>query len=163
MQIAVQIPCFNKRAKRKILHHPKFYYFDAGVYQQLRPKCPLDSPEEIGGAALETLFLQHARAIIDYAQLDLKIYYWRTVTQLEVDFILYGEQGLFAFEIKSKRSCQKKDFTALKKFREDYSMAQCYLLYTGDRAERHGDITLLPIRDALFQLPELLGVKSSMV
>ena len=37
-----------------MVQHPKFYYFDAGVYRKLRHSGPLDSPEEIDGAALET-------------------------------------------------------------------------------------------------------------
>ncbi len=153
--IAVQIPCFTKRAQRKLVQHPKFYYFDAGVYHYIRPRGPLDIPEEIGGAAFETLFLQHLRAIIDYERLDLKIYFWRTATQIEIDFIVYGENGLFAFELKSTRHIRNKDFSALKIFKKDYPIAQCYLIYTGDYAEQHGDVRVLPIRDALFQLTSI--------
>lgn len=154
--IAVQIPCFTKRAQRKLVQHPKFYYFDAGVYQYIRPRGPLDIPEEIGGSAFETLFLQHLRAIIDYERSDLKIYFWRTTTQIEVDFIVYGEKGLFAFELKSTAHIRKKDFSGLKAFKADYPIAHCYLIYAGDHAEQHDDIHVLPIRDALFQLSEIL-------
>ncbi len=35
--------------------HPKFYFFDAGVYRAIRPRGPLDTPDEIDCAALETL------------------------------------------------------------------------------------------------------------
>lgn len=153
--IAVQIPCFTKRAQRKLVQHPKFYYFDAGVYQYIRPRGPLDLPEEVGGAAFETLFLQHLRAMIDYERLDLKIYFWRTTTQVEVDFIVYGENGLFAFELKSARHIRQKDLSGLKIFKKDYPIAQCYLIYAGDHVEQHGDIRVLPIREALFQLPNL--------
>jgi uncharacterized protein len=154
--IAIQIPCFTKRAQRKLMQHPKFYYFDTGVFWKLRPKGPLDTPNEIGGAAFETLFLQHLRAIIDYYRLDLSIYFWRTTTDLEVDFILYGEQGLFAFELKSRRYVDRKDFSALKAFQQDYPIAHCYLIYGGEHAEKHGDITLLPLLQALFKLPDIL-------
>jgi len=154
--IAVQIPCFTKLAQRKLVQHPKFYYFDAGVYQYIRPRGPLDIPEEIGGAAFETLFLQHLRAIIDYERLDLKIYFWRTTTQIEVDFIVYGENGLFAFELKSAQHIRNKDLSGLKIFKADYPIAQCYLIYTGDHIEQRGDIRLLPIRDVLFRLSEIL-------
>jgi hypothetical protein len=41
---------------------PKFYLFDTGVYNQLRPRGPLDSPNEIGGMCLEGLVLQHLKA-----------------------------------------------------------------------------------------------------
>lgn len=154
--IAVQIPCFTKRAQRKLVQHPKFYYFDAGVYQYIRPRGPLDIPEEVGGAAFETLFLQHLRAIIDYERLDLKIYFWRTITQVEIDFIVYGENGLFAFELKSTRYFRKKDLSALKIFKSDYAIAQCYLIYAGDHVEKHDEITVLPIKNALLQLPIIL-------
>lgn len=154
--MAVQIPCFTKRAQRKLVQHPKFYYFDTGVYQQLRPKGPLDVPEEIGGAAFETLFLQNLRAIIDYCQLDLSIYYWRTSAGIEVDFIVYGEKRLFAFKLKSRRYFERKDFSGLKAFKKDYPMARCFLIYGGDHREKHDDIWVLPIQQSLMDLPKLL-------
>lgn len=159
--IAVQLPCFNKRAQRKLVEHPKFYYFDAGVFRQLRPKGLLDAPEEIGGAAIETLFLQHLRAAIDYGRLDLTIYFWRTITGLEIDFVLYGEKGLFAFELKSRSYIERKDLSALRAFKTDYPMAQCYLVYGGDHIEKYDEITVLPITHALFKLSELLHINQS--
>lgn len=155
--MAIQIPCFTKKAQRQVMQHPKFYYFDTGVYKQLRPKGPLDLPEEIGGAAFETLFLQNLRAIIDYYHLDLSIYYWRTSTGLEVDFVVYGEKGLFAFELKSRSYFERKDFSGLKAFKKDYPIAYCFLIYGGTHREKHDDIWVLPIQQALMQLPEILN------
>jgi len=154
--IATRIPCFDKRAQRKMSQHPKFYYFDTGVFQELRPRGPLDTPEEIGGPAFETLFLQHLRAYIDYYEMDLSIYFWRTTTGLEVDFIVYGEKGLFAFELKSKRYIENRDFSNLKAFKKDYPIAHCYLIYAGDHTEKREEMTALPIKEALFKLPEIL-------
>lgn len=154
--IAVQIPCFTKRAQRDLTQHPKFYYFDTGVFRQLRPRGPLDIPQEIGGLAFETLFLQNLRAIIDYYQFDLSIYYWRTVSGIEVDFIVYGEKGLFAFELKSKAHIDNRDFSPLKIFKKDYPLAQCYLIYSGERSEKHQDIFVMSLRESLLKLPELL-------
>ncbi len=155
--IATRLPVFDNRAKRKLTQHPKFYYFDVGVYRQLRPRGPLDIPEEIGGAAFETLFLQHLRAYIDYYRMDLKIYFWRTANGTEVDFIVYGAKGLFAFELKSKAYVDNKDFSGLKSFKEDYPIAQCYLIYTGDHEEQFGDVKVIPMAKILFILPEILG------
>ena len=56
--IAYRLPVFTRRSRRRMVAHDKFYFFDVGVYRTLRPKGPLDMPEEIEGAALETLFLQ---------------------------------------------------------------------------------------------------------
>ncbi len=102
--IGFMLPAFTRRAKRRIVTHPKFYFFDAGVYRTIRPMGPLDSPQEAEGPGLETLVLQHLRAINDYYRLGFHCYYWRTSNDVEVDFILYGEKGLFAFEIKRKTS-----------------------------------------------------------
>ena len=41
--IASRVPVFGKRAKRRMTTHPKFYFFDAGVYRAIRPAGPLDS------------------------------------------------------------------------------------------------------------------------
>jgi len=158
--LAKKLLCFTKRAQRKLTQHPKFYYFDTGVFRTLRPKGPLDSPEEIGGAAFETLFLQNLLAVIDYYRLDLSVYFWRTATGLEIDFIVYGELGLFAFEIKSKRVVERRDFSALRAFKKEYPITECYLIYGGEHAEKHGDITVLPMQQALFKLVELLKNKN---
>ena len=35
--LAFRIPVFSKRAKRNLSSHPKFYYFDAGIFRSVRP------------------------------------------------------------------------------------------------------------------------------
>ena len=57
--LCFRIPVFSKRAKRQLIAHEKFYYFDVGVYHALRPAGPLDQPEEIEGISLEGLVAQH--------------------------------------------------------------------------------------------------------
>ena len=64
--LAFRIPVFTKRAQRSLTAHPKFFWFDAGVFVAMRPAGPLDRPEEIGGAALEGLIAQHLRAWLAY-------------------------------------------------------------------------------------------------
>ena len=59
--IASRLPVFTKRAKRDLISHPKFYYFDVGVFRAIRPRGPLDSEADIDGPALETLFTGSSR------------------------------------------------------------------------------------------------------
>src|SRR3990167_5862960 len=89
--LAHWLPAFTKRAKRKLITSDKFYYFDVGIYQHLRPKGFLDTSSEIAGASLETLFYQSALALISYYRLNRQLYYWRTASGVEVDFIVYGD------------------------------------------------------------------------
>lgn len=155
--IAVRIMPFAQRAKRKLVAHQKFFFFDTGVYRALRPTGPLDSPEEIDGAALETLFLQSVRAINDYYNLGYSIHFWRTHNDVEVDFVLYGPRGLHAFEIKRTSKIHSKMFKGLTEFGTDYPEAKKHLIYLGKHKEYHGDITVIPFIDVLQELPQMLA------
>ncbi|NCC53119.1 MAG: ATP-binding protein [Spartobacteria bacterium] len=157
--IARNLPVFTKRAKRRLVAHPKFYFFDAGVYRTIRPMGPLDSPEETDGACIETLCLQELYAINDLLGLEYELYFWRTADGTEVDFVLYGPRGVLAFEIKRKANYARSDLTALKSFRKDYPMARCYLLYGGERAREEDNIKIIPFTQALHQLPQILQDK----
>lgn len=154
--LAYRIPPFTKRAKRRLVHHPKFFFFDVGVFNMLRPKGPFDRPEEIEGAALETLFLQSAIAINDLYGLKYTIYYWRTQSGLEVDFVLYGEKGIQAFEIKRSKQVTKKDCKGLFAFLKAYPTSKAYLLYGGEQQLFFDKIQVLPFENVLRQLPSIL-------
>lgn len=155
--IAYRVPVFSKRAKRDMVNSPKFYYFDTGVYRSIRPQGPLDSTSEIDGAALETLFLQEAKAYNDYFDLGYSFYYWRTRDKKEVDFILYGKNGFFAFEIKRKVRLDTKDFKGLKIFAEDYPEAKIYMLYGGDETYFEGNVQVVPFKQVLKKLSKILS------
>ena len=155
--LAHWLPAFTKRAKRKLITSDKFYYFDVGIYQHLRPKGFLDTSSEIAGASLETLFYQSALALISYYRLNRQLYYWRTASGVEVDFIVYGDNVLSAFEIKHNRTIQTKMLNGLKHFKEDYPMAKCYVLYLGAQTlHLPNDITAIPFEEALRDLNALL-------
>ena len=154
--IAVRVPVFAKRAKRRLITHPKFYYFDAGVFQAIRPRGPLDAPEQIHGAALETLFLQQVRAINDYAELGYRLYFWRTAAGDEVDFVLYSERGLRVFEVTMADHIRRDDLSALLRFREDFPQAKAYLLYLGHRRWHDRGVEVLPFVDCVTTLQQWL-------
>ena len=147
--IASRLPVFTRRAKRRMTTHAKFYLFDPGVYRTIRPAGPLDSPEEIDGAALETLVYQELRAAIAYRSLKLELFFWRTASGAEVDLVAYGGDGLFAIEVQRSRTIRRADLHGLKQFKKDYPMARCVLLFGGDRREYRDGVELLPVTEAL--------------
>lgn len=154
--IATRVPVFAKRAKRRLVAHPKFYLFDTGVFQAIRPRGPLDSPEEIEGPALETLFLQQVSAVNDYLELGYDINYWRTAAGEEVDFVLYGERGLYAFEIKRSQTVRDEDFKGIRLFKEDFPQAKTFLLHLGKRHWHDRGIEVMPFQDSVVRLAELI-------
>jgi predicted AAA+ superfamily ATPase len=154
--ISVKLPVFTRRAKRAMTAHPKFYFFDAGVYRTIRPAGPLDSPEDIDGPAVETLVLEEIRAANDNHDLGYSLFYWRTRDQKEVDFVLYGERGLVAIEVKRSTYFRERDTADLRLFAADYPAARCLLLYGGEREYVVDGIRVLPIASALPVLSEIL-------
>ncbi len=147
--LGYRVPSFTRRAQRQLVQHPKFYYIDAGVFRSLRPKGPLDSPEEVGGACLEGLVAQHLRAWIAYSKAERSLHFWRTRRGLEVDFVIYGEETFLAIEVKRSRSVYSKDVRALLAFQEDYPQAKACLLYGGkDRVKING-VLCMPCEEFL--------------
>lgn len=142
--LSFRVPVFTRRAKRHLVAHDKFFYFDAGVYRSIRPKGPLDSPEEIEGMALEGLIAQHLRAWASYRSVQAQLYYWRTKSGSEVDFVMYGADVFVAMEVKRSRHVHHTDLRALKAFQEDYPEATVCLLYMGQEEIKINDILCLP-------------------
>jgi predicted AAA+ superfamily ATPase len=150
--LAYRVPVFRRRAQRATAAHPKLFLFDAGVFRSLRPSGPLDRPEEIEGAALEGLVAQHVKAWIAYSGGDVELYTWRTRSNVEVDFVLYGPQGFWAVEVKNTARIRPVDLRGLKAFREDYPEAEAVLLYRGERRLLRDGVTCVPLSAFLSEL-----------
>ena len=142
--LAHKLPVFTKRAKRLLISHPKFYFFDVGVFRTIRPSGPLDSPHEIDGIALENLILQHLMAWNAYHGNGNKLYYWRTKAGVEVDFIIYGSDTLAAIEVKNAKNIRSNDLKGLKTFKNDYPEANCIFLYRGNEKLLKNGILCMP-------------------
>lgn len=154
--IANRLPAFSRRAKRRLVLGDKFFFFDTGVYRTLRPRGPLDSDEEIGGSALETLLFQEFRALNDYFNLGYSPYYWRTSNGTEIDFVFYGDKGMIAVEVKRSARVDKLNLKSLRLFKKDYPEAKCYLACGIDRREYYKDIEVWPFADFIVSLPKIL-------
>jgi len=150
--LAFKLPVFSRKAKRQLSEHPKFYLFDAGVFQSLRPRGPLDHPQEIMGGALEGLVAQHLRAWAAYSAGKNQLCFWRTRSGVEVDFVVYGEAGFWALEVKNSAKVNDRNLRPLRLFREDFPESRALFLYRGrERLLRHG-VLCLPCDEFLRRL-----------
>lgn len=150
--LSFTIPVFSRKAKRKLASHPKFYWFDVGVFLAARSTGPLDRPEEIAGAALEGLVAQHLRAWISYDAADSRLSFWRTKSGTEVDFVVYGTGVFHAIEVKSAARVHRSDLAGLRAFREDYPSAKLLLLYRGTEELVLDGIRCMPVERFLREL-----------
>lgn len=158
--LAYRLPVFSKRARRRMISHPKFFFFDTGVYRSIRPSGPLDSPEGIDGICLETLCFQELKAINEYCNYHYELYYWRTTNGMEVDFVLYGPEGLLAIEVKRSSRIAKESLSGLRSFKADFPQSRLYLFYGGSKFIYENGIQIVPIDTALKQLSKILENKS---
>ena len=150
--LAWQVPVFTRRAQRATVSHAKFYLFDAGVFRSLRPRGPLDRPEEIDGAALEGLVAQHLRAWAAYSRESFELTYWRTRSGVEVDFIVYGSAGFWAVEVKNSMTVRRDDVRSLTTFVSDYPECEPLLLYRGAESLVVNGVRCMPVHDFLVGL-----------
>jgi predicted AAA+ superfamily ATPase len=112
----------------------------------------MDRAAEIEGAALEGLVAQHLRAWLAYGQKEGELFYWRTRSGAEVDFVIYGAGGFWAIEVKNAVRVHPEHLRGLKAFRADHPEAQGLLLYRGEDRLRMGEILCLPVETFLRQL-----------
>lgn len=157
--LGIRLPLFTRRAKRTLTTHPKFFYFDCGLYQALRPKGPLDSQEEIDGPAWETLIFQEIRAMNDYLALEYQIYYWGISRGPDVDLVLYGKHGLIAIEVKRTDRLRGGELLGLETFLEDYPVGRGIFVYGGKQKIERGKITIVPIEEFLADIQSFLKTK----
>lgn len=150
--LAFTIPVFTRRAKRKLIAHQKFYFFDAGVYRVLRPQGVLDNTREIEGLALEGLVAQHLRSWVLAQSQPHSLSFWRTQTKLEVDFIIYGPRGFWAIEVKRSPHLGPDDARGLLAFKEEYPEASCLFVVPGKRQETYRGIPVLPLEEFLLNI-----------
>lgn len=150
--LSYTLDVFTKRAQRELISHPKFYYFDAGVFRFLRPQGPLDRATEIEGAAIEGLVGQHLYAWCDMQVTPYTLKFWRTRSGLEVDFVVYGPHAFFGIEVKNTERISSDDFKGLRAFQQEYPEAQVVMVYRGKKRLVIENILCIPCEEFLLQI-----------
>jgi uncharacterized protein len=136
------LPAYQKKPKRRIIQSPKFYYFDLGVANHLLKRGKIESGSENFGKAFEHFIYQEIYAHSAYSGSDYPLSYWRTVSQIEIDFVLGNNQ--VAIEIKSTNMVSERHLKGLKAFAEEYNTDKLILVSTDPYPRMIGNISLLP-------------------
>jgi hypothetical protein len=69
-----------------------------------------------------------------------------------VDFVIYGEKGFWAIEVKNAGTVRPRDLRGLRSFTEEYPSCEPVFLYRGDARRRIDGIACVPAADFLGQL-----------
>ncbi|MCE5316353.1 MAG: AAA family ATPase [Parachlamydia sp.] len=126
---------FQKLGKRDVITStPKFYLFDVGVAGFLMGRSFDILKGKEAGAAFEHWILTEFIAYRGLNDLDFSIFYWRTKSDLEVDYIL-GD-GKVAIEVKISAKVDKSDLRGMEAFIEEHSPTQAYCVSLTPRARK---------------------------
>jgi predicted AAA+ superfamily ATPase len=136
------IPVFQKKPKRRVIKAPKFYYFDVGVTNYLLKRSKIEMGTEQFGNAFESFILQELIAHRHYSGLEYLISYWRTASQLEVDFILGNHE--VAIEVKGSKNINSSHLKGLKAFMEEYPVKKALVVCNESLPRIVDGIEILP-------------------
>ena len=136
------IPSFQKKPKRRVILAPKFYYFDIGIANYLLKRGEIKNGSEAFGSAFEHFIYQEIRAHSEYSDLHYPISYWRTTSQLEIDFVL-GDHEI-ALEVKATDNVQSRHLKGLVAFSQEYNVNKLIVVSNDPFPRQINNITVLP-------------------
>lgn len=147
--IGSMVPAFRRRAKRRVVGAPRFYFFDIGVVAHLTGRGHVQPGSELFGRVFEHFIFMELSAYSSYSGAFFPISYWRTTSGHEVDFIF----GDVALEVKSTSRVQDRRLKGIRAFKEEFDMAR-YIVVSRESAPRQtaDGILILPWRDFLDRL-----------
>lgn len=136
------LPSFQKKPKRRVILAPKFYYFDLGIANYLLKRGKIVMGSESFGSAFEHFIYQEIYAHSRYIDLNYAVSYWRTASQMEVDFIL-GDHEV-AVEVKATQNVQTRHLKGLKSFAEEYTVKKSIVVSNDPFPRKIDKIDILP-------------------
>lgn len=150
--IGRMLPSFQKKPKRRVIKAPKFYFFDLGIANYLTRQTSIQLGSPAFGNAFEHFIYQEVYAYSQYSEKNFSITYWRTASQLEVDFILGDHQ--VALEVKSTDQVNHRHTKGLNAFSEEYTTQKSIVVSRDAFPRQLGDVLVLPWELFLKQLWE---------
>ena len=92
---------------------PKFYFSNIGLVNSLTNRFSIDPKNESYGKAFENWLFHELSCSAEYDQSFEKIFYWKLISGVEVDFII--DDMRIAIEAKSSEKIRPRSFEEFKK------------------------------------------------
>ena len=143
-----RLPAFSVNRTKRLIKTPKAYFTDPGMACFLaghhHPDGLATSREM--GALFENLVLLGLRSAAELFTPRGSLYYYRTTTGREVDFVLEHGRDLLAFEVKCTGTPRQSHLSGLRVFLEEYPECKAgVLVHKGQDIQRMDEkIVALP-------------------
>lgn len=147
-QVIVLRPYFANVGKR-LVKTPKVYFADVGTLCYLMglkdPQHAASGP--MGGPIMETAVFCEIVRTLTHRGIDPRVYFWRTATGTEVDFVIETADGLIPVEVKLSATPRPVMASSIRKFQEDFGNKALpgFVVHPGDiRLPLGSKVTALP-------------------
>lgn len=139
---------FTKSLSRRLVQHPKFFFFDVGVRNGLLGSFDI-SGDRIG-FLFEHLVFSQLNAGAAARDLDLRVSSYRTEHGAEVDFIVEIAKQTWALELRASRNVSAGDLRGLRSFADYHGKKHLALvLYLGDERRQIDGLEVMPWQEGL--------------
>lgn len=135
---------FSRSSKRRLVQHPRFYFFDTGVLNGVLGNFTVSSDRM--GNLFENLILQLLKSAFKARDEDVQITVYRTDGGAEVDFIVEHGSRIFAIEVKATKTLGGHDLRGLMNFSKFLGKKhESMILYLGESQQTmDGGVTAWP-------------------
>ncbi len=147
--VAYELKAWGVTEKRKPISTSKLYLFDVGLAEYLRNASPIREGSAEFGHAFESWIFHELRSYCDLRGFSEGLRYWRSTSQLEVDFILNEK---IAIECKAKQNIGSRDLTGLRALSEEVHFKHQIVVSMETEERKVGAIRILPWRVFLEEL-----------
>lgn len=145
---------FGKSTRRKVISHPKFYFFDTGVVSALKGEASSELIQGTApyGKAFEHFIFLETKRWLDYRERETKLSFFRTSDGTEVDLIMEHGEEVWAVEVKASSEPRLSDIRGLRSFMKDHKFGRAICVCTTPRKYSDGGIEFIPWQEFLSQL-----------
>jgi predicted AAA+ superfamily ATPase len=146
-----RVDAYAKSLTRRLVQHPKFFFFDVGVLNGLLGN--FEASADRIGRLFEHLVCNQILHEASACDMELRVSTYRTEHGAEVDLIVEIGTRLFAVEVKASRSVAPADSRGLQHFREYYGKNhRSWILYQGTARKQWSDVEVWPWQEGIREM-----------
>ncbi|MBI3292552.1 MAG: ATP-binding protein [Elusimicrobia bacterium] len=139
---------FSKSLTRRLVQHPRFYFFDVGVLNGLLGN--FNTSADRIGSLFEHLICTQIYHGANSRDKEIRLSSFRTEHGAEVDLIVAIERDLFAIELKASKNIGTTDLRGLKSFSDYYGKKHhAFVFFLGDHKKQLEGVDILPWQEGI--------------
>lgn len=138
---------YSKAVRKRLISHPKFYFFDTGVHRAMAKKLSVSLERRTSeyGRTFEHFLVTEFIRLIRYRELEAEVSFYHSSSHVEVDLVIeIPPKRCCAIEIKATENPSAADLRGLKAFLSVCPKAELYLASLAPRKRRVDGIAILP-------------------